>query len=256
MKVYFILLIILFILTVLFMIINIFLLNFNKEEYSNNANYTAVIVEPRKHNALELVLENFLENLSDDWNILIMHGNNNIDYINNIINNKLIKYKNRIKMYNLNVDNLKIEDYNNLLVSEKFYNSIPTELFLIFQTDSIICKENKDLINNFLKYDYVGAPWPAKKVGNGGLSLRKKTKMIEKIRNCNYNNEPEDVFFSNDCNNLNKPSVEDAKYFSIEHIINDKSFGVHKPWNGLKKDELDYLKNNCLNLDKLIELNK
>jgi hypothetical protein len=50
--------------------------------------------------------------------------------------------------------------------------------------------------------------------------------------------------------------LPDAKYFSIESVINDKSFGVHKPWNSLKKGELNYLKNNCLNLDKLIELNK
>jgi hypothetical protein len=244
----FLLIIIILILLILFLIIS--------NNYLNKKKYTAVIVEPREHKALEFVLQNFLENLPSEWKILIMHGNKNINYINNIINKNLIKHKNRLSMINLEIDNLTINDYNNLLVSEKFYNNIPTELFLIFQTDSIICKENKNLINNFLKYDYVGAPWPAKKVGNGGLSLRKKSKMIQKIRNCNYNNEPEDVFFSNDCNNLKKPSVDDAKYFSIEGVINDKSFGTHKPWNMLKHGELEYLKNNCLNLDKLIELNK
>ena len=29
--------------------------------------YTAIIVEPRKHKALELVLTNFLKNLNDYW---------------------------------------------------------------------------------------------------------------------------------------------------------------------------------------------
>jgi hypothetical protein len=185
-----------------------------------------------------------------------MHGNKNINYINNIIDKNLIKYKSRITMINLEIDNLTINDYNNLLVSEDFYNNIPTEIFLIFQTDTIICKENKNLINNFLEYDYVGAPLKDHRIGNGGLSLRKKSKMIEKIKKCKYNNQNEDLFFANNCYNIKKPTFEDSKYFSIESMINDKSFGVHKPWNNLKKGELDYLKNNCLNLDKLIELNK
>jgi hypothetical protein len=53
--------------------------------------YTAIIIEPRKHRALEFVLNNFLENLNDDWNIIIYHGNNNIEYLQNIIDSKLEK---------------------------------------------------------------------------------------------------------------------------------------------------------------------
>ena len=70
-----------------------------------------------------------------------------------------------------------------------FYDNIPTETFLIFQTDSIILRENKDKIYDFIKYDYVGAPWPKTmdilgkmEVGNGGLSLRKKSKMVELLQ--------------------------------------------------------------------------
>jgi hypothetical protein len=227
-------------------------------DYYDNVNkYTAIIIEPRSHKALELVLTNFLENLSDEWNIIIMHGNNNISYIDNIINNNLTQYKNRIKMINLNIDNLSIKEYNNLLLSESLYEKIPTEIFLIFQTDSIICESNKDDINNFLEYDYVGAPWIGnQEVGNGGLSLRRKSKMIEKIKKCKYSGNAEDLFFSdNNCYPLNKPSIDEAKNFSIETIYNDKSFGVHKPWLYLK-DDIDNLKKNCKNLDKLIEFNK
>ena len=57
----------------------------NKLNVSNK--YTAVIVEPRKHAALSFVLENFLKNLSNEWNIIIFHGNLNIDFVNNIISN-------------------------------------------------------------------------------------------------------------------------------------------------------------------------
>ena len=43
--------------------------------------YTAIIVEPREHKALAFVLENFLENLNDDWNVIILHGTENKKYV-------------------------------------------------------------------------------------------------------------------------------------------------------------------------------
>jgi len=197
--------------------------------------YTAIIVEPRRHRALQFVLNNFYENLSNDWNIILFHGNQNEQFSRNIINK--FSNKDRIKMINLNVDNLTIPQYNNLFMNDKsFYDNIPTETFLVFQTDTMIFPRYKNYINSFLKYDYVGAPWPHKprnnqNVGNGGLSLRKKSKMLEIMdkdpnKNCN-----EDVYFS--CSNyvsLYKPSFEDAKYFSIEMVFSNQSFGCHKCW--------------------------
>jgi hypothetical protein len=239
----------------------IYLNNFNNtyESFTNNKEkYTAIIVEPRKHKALEYVLENFLTNLDDKWNFIIFHGNMNKEYVNNIINSKLLKYNDKITLKNLNVDNLNLKDYNNLLVSRKFYNEIPTEVFLIFQTDSIICSDYKDLINIYIKYDYVGAPWRDRNIGNGGLSLRRKTKMLEIIDKCKYNNEPEDVYFGLSCPNIyrNIPSFEEAKNFSVEMVYNDISFGVHKPWLHLKKQYISNKNNFCKGLDKLIDLNK
>ncbi len=228
------------------------------ESFINEEKYTAIIIEPRKHEALEYVLENFLTNLDNNWNFIIFHGNKNKEYVNNIIENKLSEYKYKITLKNLNIDNLTLTEYNNLLVSRKFYDNIPTEVFLIFQTDSIICKDYKNLINNYIKYDYVGAPWRDRNIGNGGLSLRRKSKMLEIIDNCKYDNRPEDVYFSLSCPDIkrNIPSFNKAMKFSVETVYNDKSFGVHKPWAHLKRDYI-YRKNNfCRGLDKLIYLNK
>ena len=207
--------------------------------------YTAIIVEPREHKALPYVLENFLNNLSDDWSFIIFHGNLNLKFIINIINEKLSKHVNRISLINLNVDNLTIDDYNNLLkYNKKFYSYIPTETFLIFQTDSIIFKKYKHVINNFLHYDYVGAPWnhfPYNKneyVGNGGLSLRKKSKMLEIMKKQGKNDYPEDVYFScYDSVSIHKPTFNDASLFSIEEIFSEMSFGCHKPWCGMSNNE-------------------
>ena len=47
--------------------------------------YSAIIIEPREHPALSFVLDNFIHNLSDEWNFIIFHGNLNLSFINNII---------------------------------------------------------------------------------------------------------------------------------------------------------------------------
>ena len=51
--------------------------------------YTAIIIEPRQHKALPFVLENFLNNLSEDWSFIIFHGKTNLEFIINIFNDKL-----------------------------------------------------------------------------------------------------------------------------------------------------------------------
>jgi len=172
-------------LILLIIVMMLMLYDFNGESFDTYTyKYTAVIIEPRKHAALEFVLENFMRNLSDDWMILIFHGNLNEDYIKDIIekNEVLKNNRKRITMKSLQVDNVSIFDYNKLFTTNKdFYAKIPTDVFLIFQTDSMICPENKEQINRFLEYDYVGAPWENQKIGNGGLSLRRKSKMLEII---------------------------------------------------------------------------
>lgn len=193
--------------------------------------YTAVIVEPRKHAALAHVLKNFLENLSDEWNIILYHGTQNVEYVNAIL---ATIGTSRISLRNLGVANLTIPDYNRLMTSPAFYVTLPTETILVFQTDTLIFPKHKDLINKFLEYHYVGAPWPRKSpasLGNGGLSLRKKSKMLEIIAKNPYRGQPEDVYFSIPRNvTLYTPSHEEAMQFSVENIFSNVSFGGHQPW--------------------------
>jgi hypothetical protein len=227
-----------------------------------DSKYTAVIIEPREHKALEYVLTNFLENLNSDWNIIVFHGNKNNKYVNDIINMKLEKYKNRIKMINLNIDNLEYPNgYNDLLYNKNFYDYIPSEIFLIFQTDTIICSKYKDFIYKYINYDYVGAPWMSNGlVGNGGLSLRRKSKMLALLDKCDINyNFNEDGFFSNMtvCNNvdINKPTFDEAKDFSIETVYNDKSFGIHKAYTYIDTDGIDKISKFCPEIIELKKLN-
>jgi len=122
--------------------------------------YTAIIVEPRKHNALEFVLNNICDCLTDEWRIILFHGKNNDEYAMEIVDRLNNIYKNRISLVNLYVDNLSQQTYSQLLANKNtIYDHIETDVFLVFQTDSIILKENSHMINNYLNYDYVGSPW-------------------------------------------------------------------------------------------------
>ena len=195
--------------------------------------YIAVLIEPRKHRALKFCINNLLDNLNSDWNILVFHSNENEDYLKNIVKSS------RVSLIN-NVQNMNGHQYDKLLTSLSFYEYIPTDLFLMTQTDAMIIPRNKDKISEFLEYDYVGAPWNAPNffldglVGNGGFSLRRKSKMVDILKNIPY--DPyvignEDVYFS--WNTQNKPSFEKASRFSSETHLNPESFGIHSVWKHL-----------------------
>jgi len=228
----------------------------------------AVIVEPRKDQTLIKVITNFLELLPKETIIYIFHGIENEKYIkenfiNEINNGKII-------MYNLNKKNLTINDYNLLLTSKNFYNKINGENILIFQMDTCLCSNTKYKFEDFLNYDYIGAPWVNQnfmkyekdnkiykvmlknKVGNGGLSLRKKSKIIKHIETHKYNGEPEDVYFSKS-NCLNFPSIHEASNFSSEHLFNAYSIGFHKPKELLNKEQKNKLIQTCPDYFKVFE---
>jgi len=237
-----------------------------KEGFETNDNkgqiYTALIIEPRKHPATEFVLKNFITTLSNEWKFIIFHGNNNKEFMQNIIEQNFEAEKSRIKLVDLHVDNLTLNDYNEILYSHDFYDNIDTEMFLIFQTDTMLFKENIHKLDSYLQYDFVGAALldndGAMYVGNGGLSLRRKSKMLEVLNHCqNGRGINEDGFFSNFKNHcpkieINKPTVEKAKEFSVENVYYDNPIGVHAAWK--HNPDKDFNKNS--DYKTLVELNK
>lgn len=210
--------------------------------------YTAVLIEPRKHKALSFVLNNALECLSTEWKIVFFHGNNNIEYSKNIVNNLNNIYPNRIQLVQLHVDNLNQKTYSELLASKSIvYDFIDTEYFLIFQTDSMIFKNNAHFMNEFLNsnFDYIGAPWlicgyiPTREsdfIGNGGFSLRRTSKMLKIIENNKWdaNQEwQEDLFFSKKYKDIEviKPEYELAKQFCVDEVYSPITMACHRPWS-------------------------
>ncbi len=204
----------------------------------------AVIVEPRKHNKLKLVVTNILENLKD-VKVQIFHGNLNKEFILSELSEDI----DNIILTNLNKDNLTIREYSNMLLTKKFYDLIEGERILLFQTDSCICNYNEEILEECQQYGYVGAPTKRYREipwQNGGFSFRKKSLMIKAVNTIKKDEKifPEDRFFSIDKQNITNPAIfELANRFSVESYYNENPFGQHKCWNY----------QNDSNLKKLIE---
>lgn len=220
--------------------------------------YTAIIIDPRVHQAFEIVLNNFLSNLDNRWNFIIICGNLNLSFLINLINLKFVNHKHRITLVKLNINNINAQYYSNILMNKHFYSLIPTEMFLIFQLDTLLSNVYNNNIYDFMEYDYVGAPWPQGDVGNGGLSLRRKTKMLEVIERLPpdpTNNE--DLFFCrNNLNILHKPSADEAKKFSVEAVFYDKPFGIHKPYFHTTMENINILATHIPNIKLLAYINQ
>ena len=193
--------------------------------------YCAVIVEPRKHKALEFVLKNIQSHLPG-WPIILFHGSINEEYVK-----KCTEKLSNIMLRNLGIPNLSPTEYSYLLTTVNFWQQMPTEKVLIFQTDTMLLHSR---IEFFMMYDYVGAPWRWNlKVGNGGLSIRNRNAMIDAIRDSRDRRHPEDVFFSNylyqNRDKYKLPSFRMAKSFASETTFHPCPLGVHKPWKHLRK---------------------
>jgi hypothetical protein len=210
----------------------------------------AIILETRKHLALGYVLNNAITVLPEDWNIQIMHGKLNKDYILEIIDSDelLSSNKHRIILTNLQIDSITQENSSKLLLSEQYWDTVEGDSILVFQCDSILCPESKYKISDFEHFDYIGGYWgktlydldsnyPV--VMNGGLSFRKKQYMLDIIRNqwksylYNGGNPCEDYFVSSCITKV--PLVRDVLSFSIDcgyqaPLDMKQPFGFHKPW--------------------------
>jgi hypothetical protein len=213
---------------------------------------TAVIVEPRLHQYLKPVIDNIIRNTSNETVVHIFHGNLNKSYLESNYNVEI--KDNKIKLTDMNISNLTVKQYSDMLTSVNFWNMIEGENILIFQTDSCICNhiDNFDL-SSFNDYGFVGAP--CKDINNinntwqnGGFSLRKRSLMIDAItdKKMNESTWPEDKYFSVIKKHITNPAPYYlATTFSVEIYYSDNPFGIHKSWNYLQPKQWIELKRRC-----------
>ena len=124
----------------------------------------------------------------------------------------------------------------------------PAQHVLIFQADSMICANSHHTADDFLEWDFIGAPLSGSEpIFNGGLSLRNRTMMLDILNEGNNWEEEtasgawtmggEDVWFSRKMQErgANLPSWDGGK--ALE-------FSCQFEWhmNGGKREPLGYHK--------------
>lgn len=205
----------------------------------------AVIVETREHKALPFVIQNVMSILPKDWCLQVFHGINNIDYVKEAVN----KLKCKVFLTNLEIEEISADDSSlEIMLTKKFWNDVKGETVLYFECDTMLCPNSEFKVNEFEDFEYIGGYWGSPlgtmgnkydRVMNGGLSLRKKSFMLDIIENKlqsyldNGGNPCEDYFVSEMVKV--RPTYEQVLSFSIDngymYPINEKApFGLHKPW--------------------------
>lgn len=144
------------------------------------------------------------------------------------------------------------EDYSYFII-KKLNSFFDTEFVLIIQYDGFILNP-KAWTNEFLQYDYIGAPWwynDGMNVGNGGFSLRsKKLQKILQVSSKIKNTFPEDHHICRtyrnylEDNGIRFAPEKLARRFSIEGIPKKLKSDVQNKWtnefgfHGLQKTDI------------------
>jgi hypothetical protein len=209
-------------------------------ELLSESDNTIILVETRKLTHLEFVLRYSLNKLeSNFWAVNIYCNLNNYDFIYRMAK----KISDKINIFILDMEIKQVSDYNKLLLKKTFWKYIKAKKILILQEDSLIFRKG---IEEYLKYDYIGAPWSnghGKKsplgFGNGGFSIR-NVELCYKLLHSKYKDQinlkkriNEDIYFSVGFSkffNENLPTLDIAKEFSVEHVNSNNPIGGHQYW--------------------------
>ncbi|KAL9615166.1 MAG: hypothetical protein Q9167_000372 [Letrouitia subvulpina] len=216
-------------------------LDFHKPEF--NPTKVALLIENRPVAMLAPQVLHMINVIPRDWKAQFMGSEESLAYINSSA-----AIQRQVKIGKLDLthipSNMSVggqEEISQFLTTLWLYETVlkPAENLLIFQTDSILCANSGKSLNDWLEYDWVGAPWnrAGRYGGNGGLSLRKVSSIITVLRNqvrINYS-EPEDVWLSERLGHLPGAKLANgtiSNEFSVENTYADNPMGYHLGHSG------------------------
>jgi len=227
----------------------------------------AAIVDTRVDYTIPAAVKANLRHLQAQaqWRLRVVHGTENAHFVRDALAGVR-----PVEFVNLGVATMTEYDYNVLLKTPSFWRSMDADRCLIFQTDGLLLRP---IPNEFLRFDWVGAPWTpdndaykginedkvaipaltrAVRVGNGGLSLRSVPAMERICSEHAAESQPaeqEDVFL---VRNLHQhgyhiADLESAASFALEvpipeHAVDPgKLVGIHQAWHFVRPEVLTQL---------------
>lgn len=198
----------------------------------------AVIVETRKHPALEFVVNTFSDQLQVP--IQLFHGTENEVFIRNSTISALVE-QGRVQLQRMRIAALPENRYNALFLNREFWNCmVGRNKILVFQTDTLLCSTSPYSLTDFCSFDYIGSTWSIRRPiglrmngGCGGLSLRDWKCCTRSLEIFSPEAWPggEDGYFAFhlDLMGSRVGKADDCARFASQGSFKYKSFGVHKP---------------------------
>ena len=209
----------------------------------------AVIIENRPSANLVPLILHFKSVLGPEWPIKVFHSAENLNIFSDSPAFQRQTSSGHIDLHQL-PSNITLKDHESvsqfLTRSWLWERLAPHKHILFFQADSILCANSPFMVEDFLHYDFVGAPIdPNYGHGyNGGLSLRNREKFLEVTQRWNFTGNGtegsrfEDQWFYEKLQELptgphsepgaNLPSWEVATKFAVETIWHKQPFGLHQ----------------------------
>lgn len=206
----------------------------------------AVIIENRSLDKAIPLLEHFGKVLGPDWPIYLFTTQKNFP---NAPEFKQMRRSGQLRVKSLpkTVAFETRRDVSHFLTRSWLYNKLaPAGHILFFQTDSIICAHSTTHIEDYLQYDFIGAPID-KNYGtgfNGGLSLRNRGVFLDITKHSNWQDEFDGTLIKNQGDvefedqwfykklsehpESRLPTYETASTFAVETIWQDKPLGYHQ----------------------------
>ncbi|KAL8833363.1 MAG: hypothetical protein Q9170_004316 [Blastenia crenularia] len=203
----------------------------------------ALLIENRPEGMLAPHMLHMISVIPPDWKAQFMGSDESLAYINS---SRAIQYQVSIGKLDLThiPNNMSVagqEEISQFLTTLWVYDTLlkPAENLLVFQTDSILCSQSGKSLNDWLDYDWVGAPWnrAGRFGGNGGLSMRKVSSIITVLQNQIRipHSEPEDVWLSVRLGHLTGAKLANgtiANEFSVENTYAERPMGYHLGHSG------------------------
>ena len=225
-----------------------------RDNYTSQYPYIALIADDRATISLVNAVLNVLQHIPSDWKVQIMTPDKNWPFYRN---SALISFLETGRVFLTGfgegrtgvLDGLNI---NLLLTSASFWRQVQGDKILFFQIDSVLCSNSSYKLEEFSKYDFIGAPWTNGACCNGGLSLRSRSKTLQLLEQSPFryklHSRHEDEWLTihlEYCGASIAPSSI-ARRFSVETVYHSRPFGIHNPHlSKIGPANMDRLCNEC-----------
>ncbi|KAL8971125.1 MAG: hypothetical protein Q9183_001203 [Haloplaca sp. 2 TL-2023] len=210
--------------------------DFHPSQTVFEARKLAMLVEINPFGHLPALLLHMMAVIPYEWRFIYMGSKKSIVRMRTSLPIREYEKSKKLKMIEVpaGFDASDNEGMHRMMTHRRFYEDIvdPAEWFLLFRSDTILCAQSNQTVNDWLEYDWVGAPWRLddRFGGNGALSLRRVSavKQVLRFQSRLNDSDPSDRWFSMRMgllpNSKMAPASKEAE-FSVENVWHDKPMG-------------------------------